>query len=422
MASKKNQKRQSQKIRFLNVKLEKETDPLNQFKDSIIDAANIWIYVLDAEANILVWNRVAETICGYTKEEAIGNKKIWQQLYPDKKYREKIFAKISKIVKEGKTEENFETIIRCKNGTRKTISWNFRDLDGNTIGSMAIGRDITELKEKEHFINIHKNLASALSDTSDFEKALKICMDAVLKESDMDCGGFYLLDKNTGDFNLKYSRGLSRGFIDLIKLIKRNSGQASLIMRGDSVHKFYPELGFNMDPIRKKEGLKAISILPIKYNGKVIACMNIASHKVDYLDNHNRSILEMIANEAGATIVRSRDRKIIEASEEKYRTLVEALPTRIWSKDKNSVFTSCNKALADDLEINKEDIAGKTDYDFFSKEDADNYVKGDRKVLQSGMTLDTEESLTRHGQILFLHTIKAPLRDEKGNISGTLIN
>jgi len=52
-------------------------------------------------------------------------------------------------------------------------------------------------------------------------------------------------------------------------------------------------------------------------------------------------------------------------SEKKYRTLLENLPQKIFHKDSHSVYISCNKNYADDLNIRPDEITGKTDYDFY---------------------------------------------------------
>ena len=60
--------------------------------------------------------------------------------------------------------------------------------------------------------------------------------------------------------------------------------------------------------------------------------------------------------------------KALRRSENKYRTLHENLPQKIFHKDTNSVYVSCNENYARDLNIKPEEITGKTDYEFFPKE------------------------------------------------------
>jgi PAS domain S-box-containing protein/putative nucleotidyltransferase with HDIG domain len=125
---------------------------LQQFQRNIIDNTNIWINMLDNKENVTVWNKVAEKISGYSAQEVIGHNKIWEWLYPDEEYRKEITRKAVSIIEKGEAEEDSETTIRCKDGKVKIISWNSRyltDSQGEIIGSISIGRDITEYKQVE---------------------------------------------------------------------------------------------------------------------------------------------------------------------------------------------------------------------------------------------------------------------------------
>lgn len=107
-------------------------------------------------------------------------------------------------------------------------------------------------------------------------------------------------------------------------------------------------------------------------------------------------------------------------SENKYRTLLENLPQRVFLKDKNSVYISCNESYARDLGIKADQIAGKTDYDFYPKELAEKYKADDRRVVESGQTIDIEEKYILEGQEFIVHTVKTPVADEQGNVIGML--
>ena len=107
-------------------------------------------------------------------------------------------------------------------------------------------------------------------------------------------------------------------------------------------------------------------------------------------------------------------------SEDRYKTLVENLPQRIFLKDKDLVYISCNQNYAQDLGIKPDEIGGKTDYEFYPKELAEKYRADDKRIMESGMAEDIEEGYIQNGRDLWIHTVKTPIRDEKGNIAGVL--
>lgn len=107
-------------------------------------------------------------------------------------------------------------------------------------------------------------------------------------------------------------------------------------------------------------------------------------------------------------------------SESKYRTLVENIPQKIYMKDRNSAYVSCNKSFADALRITSTDIVGKTDYDFFPPEVAEKYRADDKRVMESGETESIEETFAHNGEEMIVNTIKTPVKDSQGNITGLL--
>lgn len=110
----------------------------------------------------------------------------------------------------------------------------------------------------------------------------------------------------------------------------------------------------------------------------------------------------------------------LQQSEIKHRTLLENLPQRIFLKDGNSVYVSCNEHFASDLNIKPDEIVGKTDYDFFPKELAEKYRADDKRIIESGQTKDIEEKAILQGREMIVHTVKTPVKDEQGNIIGVL--
>jgi PAS domain S-box-containing protein len=113
--------------------------------------------------------------------------------------------------------------------------------------------------------------------------------------------------------------------------------------------------------------------------------------------------------------------KKLQKSEKKYRTLIDNIPQRIFHKDKNHVYVSCNDNYAQDLDITPDQVTGKTDFDFYSKELAEKYRADDKRIIGSGKVEELEEDyVLPDGQRFIVQTVKAPVRDEKGEITGIL--
>ncbi len=110
----------------------------------------------------------------------------------------------------------------------------------------------------------------------------------------------------------------------------------------------------------------------------------------------------------------------LRASENRYRTLAENLPQMVFVKDRASVYVSCNQSFAHALGIRPEEYAGKTDYDFFPAELAEKYRSDDQRVMESGTTEEIEEKYIREGKELSVQTVKTPIRDAAGNVTGML--
>jgi PAS domain S-box-containing protein len=115
---------------------------------------------------------------------------------------------------------------------------------------------------------------------------------------------------------------------------------------------------------------------------------------------------------------RKRAEETLRKSEAKYRTLVENIPQKIFVKDRDSRYVSINENFARDLGMRPDDLVGKVDSDFFSKELADKYRADDVRIMNTGQTETIEERYVQEGRETWVHTVKAPLRDSNGEIAG----
>jgi PAS fold. len=117
-----------------------ELSQFSQYRNLIIQSVNVWLDVLDLDANVVLWNKAAEAISGYSAEEVVGvTKKIWEWLYPDEKYRAVVLGDAFDIIQNMADEKCIETTIVTKSGEERIISWNSQNLCGEKWRTNWVG-------------------------------------------------------------------------------------------------------------------------------------------------------------------------------------------------------------------------------------------------------------------------------------------
>jgi len=104
------------------------------------------------------------------------------------------------------------------------------------------------------------------------------------------------------------------------------------------------------------------------------------------------------------------------------RTLIDNLPdSHVYVKDTESRFVDTNATHLQFLGVQTiEDIKGRTDFDFYPPELANQFFADEQEVIRSGQPLfDREEpNVDKNGNRKWVLTTKVPLRDNQGKITG----
>ncbi len=114
----------------------------------IVQTMPVMMNALDAEGNVIAWNRECEVVTGYNAEEIIYNPKALELLYPETSYPKQA---LTEWIQRGNNYRNWEWEIRCKDGTIKTLAWSNLSKQFPIPGwaSWGTGIDITERKRAE---------------------------------------------------------------------------------------------------------------------------------------------------------------------------------------------------------------------------------------------------------------------------------
>ena len=112
-----------------------------------IETANAPIFGIDSKGMVNEWNQTSEKITGFTKNEVLGENLV--KTYITEDYREAVKKVLDNALK-GQETANFEFPLFAKNGQRVMVLLNSssrRDADGNIVGMLGVGQDITILNE-----------------------------------------------------------------------------------------------------------------------------------------------------------------------------------------------------------------------------------------------------------------------------------
>ena len=120
------------------------------------------------------------------------------------------------------------------------------------------------------------------------------------------------------------------------------------------------------------------------------------------------------------------DRKVAEEALAQERRLLETLmnnlPDAIYFKDRESRFLAISEGLAKRHGlVNPSDAKGKTDFDYFTREHAEQAFRDEQRVIATGKPIvNVEEKETwLDGSVTWVSTTKMPMRDPQGRIVGT---
>ncbi|MCK4811654.1 MAG: PAS domain-containing protein [Methanosarcinales archaeon] len=105
---------------------------------------------------------------------------------------------------------------------------------------------------------------------------------------------------------------------------------------------------------------------------------------------------------------------------EEQKALLSTIPASVYFKGRNGDYIAANKTFADTTGTPVDEIAGKTDYDFFPEEQADAYRADDQEVMESGEPKYDIEELTAgaDGKPMWTSTSKIPFLGPDGTVIG----
>lgn len=187
-----------------------------------------------------------------------------------------------------------------------------------------LNQRIEEYNNSTMLMEYQRKLSVSIGSTNDLKEGLRLGLQDGIQMSGMDCGGIYILDEESGDLNLIVHQGLSKEFVQAVSHYDKDSDNSLHVKRGKQTYTMHNDLEVSMTPQEQREGIQAFMSLPLLDDGKVIGCLNLASHSAEDVPLPFRVAIETVVAHIGNAIGRLKARDRLKESEEHLRSLMES--------------------------------------------------------------------------------------------------
>ena len=298
---------------------------------------------------------------GYTAKEFISGKIFYEDIIHPSDLQKRD-NDTSRCFQEGESNISLEYRILTRSGEVRWIDERSiikRDPDGRIEYLQGIIVDITERKNVNNFMRIGAELGTLFTPTTDVKDTFQQFIELVTQVKGIDCGALYLVDGSTGELNLIAHKGLSFRFVNSTRHYAANSLHSRILKSEYPIYKLYYEInsmthGKDLD----FEGLEATAILPLKYEGNVVAVFLLASHTEYAISQNTRSILESIASQVGPSIGRIREQVHFQNNLNNLQEIFDTIEDFLYVLDLNGCILHTNSYLCKNLGYSHEELLG----------------------------------------------------------------
>jgi PAS domain S-box-containing protein len=364
-----------------------------------------------AKSEVLYFSPGYEAIWGRSCESLRASPRSWLEgIHPED--RERIWQAALTRQMTGTYDEEYR-IVRPDGRVRwvRDRAFPIRDEAGAVVRLAGIAGDITARKEAEQALaRLNATLEQRIAERTTALRESEARFRAIFEQAAV---GVAVIDTTTGRF---------------VRVNRKHAEIVGLTIEQMTASTFmaitHPDdLGADLDQM---EALKAGQIRTftmdkryIKPDGsRVWVTLTVSPMwPVGAAPDFHIAVVEDITARKQAEADLQRSHEELRRSEAQVRAIVDHLPLMVFMKEAKELrFARFNRAAEALVGLTESEVLGKSDYDFFPKDQADFFTAKDREVLESGRALDIPEDpiQTRDRGLRYLHTKKFPLLDGQG--------
>lgn len=310
---------------FVNLKDIKNLEKEKRLAQQIVKNSSEAIVVLDQKKRIKLWNSGAETLFGFTEEEAV-NKKINTMLVPPEKLEEN-----EQIIEEIETKDfikNYETQRMNKKGNTIDVSFSVTkvtDENKQFIGYLVIYRDITDRKNlsdqlQKRFESIQDaykelgfqkrqndyffEISEAATSKSSLRSLCQLVLSAATMLTKCDGSTLRIYKDESGSIELLSSLGVEENWKGRNRMTFVNSlaEEAFKKQRPIIIHDLETAPKFRGQKIAKQHGFRSCIVIPLILGKKFIGNISLYSADPGQFRLIETDFLEKFANQCALAI------------------------------------------------------------------------------------------------------------------------
>jgi PAS domain S-box-containing protein len=352
-------------------KAKEDKEDIDKKIAAITDSAHDAVIMRDDEGNITFWNKAAEKMYGYTRQEAVGEN-LPKLLLPKK--TQKLYAEvIGRLIRKGENAphgETLESVDIRKDGTEfpVEVSVSVIKLRGKW-NSIAIVRDITERRQSEEDIRLHElRLRSLLKLNKKIESSENEIISFVTEEivkftqSKHVFVGFINEDETVLSLQL-FSREAMKECATLERPVDFPIKKAGIW--AEAVRQRKPIIVNDYSaPSPAKRGypkghvpIKRFLCVPVFDGERIVALACVANKEKDYQESDINALTSM-SNDMWRLIQFKRSEEEVLRLTEFYQKILDGIITGVWVTDKKDVISFANKGMGVIAGIKAGDIEG----------------------------------------------------------------
>ncbi|MEA3297337.1 MAG: PAS domain S-box protein, partial [candidate division Zixibacteria bacterium] len=337
----------------------------------IIATTKALIIVLDRNGRIVEFNPACEHAAGYNAEEAKGNI-LWEFLLPEDEVDSvrAVFENLSADI----LPSQFENHWVARDGTMKYIAWsntNVKDSHGRIEYIIGTGIDITEKRQVRKELQLNKTRLAAILRLNRMTSATRQeITDKALTEgirlSDSRIGFLAVISEDGATLSIpSWSKPADRE-----KLVANRPLICSTVSAGswaEAIRSGTPDVNnrkMSIDRLRRGypgdyNSIECQLCVPVLEDGRVVAAMGVADKATDYTEDDARQ-LSLLMEEVWRVIQRHDAQEALEASEKRYRLLIETMNEGLGIFDENCYVTYVNERLCRMLGYTSGELVGRS--------------------------------------------------------------